>query len=413
MESTVRLKITSKSTLAQYRQAPIAHFFIAKQQSLPGRPRAAPHNGPKPHRRQPHRRLHGRHHFRLRHHRRRHGRCAAGQPPQRRPAPARAAHRGRPARRLPLDPHPGGLPVLHRQPAHRLALPDRTRRGPQWPQPALPARQDAGRLQQHQRHDLHARPGARLRPVGAAHRRRHLALGQRAAGVPPPRRPLAPGPARQRERRLQAPARQQKHRRQGRVAGREAAPALGRARRVCAGRAAGRHSGHRRLQRRQQRGRRLLRGQPEGRLALEHRQGLPAPALLRPAELRDVDLGPGQPAGVRNPGRRQPPLHRRAGVDRPGDGHRPCAVRGHPERRRHQFAAAAAALGHRPGGAAAAARHRRAAGRARRRRQPAGPPADPRGVQGAGRAHAQHPGQLAAAARPRSASSTRSSAAAR
>jgi choline dehydrogenase len=32
--------------------------------------------------------------------------------------------------------------------------------------PALPARQDAGRLQQHQRHDLHARPGARLRPVG-------------------------------------------------------------------------------------------------------------------------------------------------------------------------------------------------------------------------------------------------------
>lgn len=39
----------------------------------------------------------------------------------------------------------------------------------EWPHPALPARQDAGRLQQHQRHDLHARPVARLRPVGPAH----------------------------------------------------------------------------------------------------------------------------------------------------------------------------------------------------------------------------------------------------
>jgi choline dehydrogenase len=95
-------------------------------------------------------------------------------------AQARAADRGRRARRLPLDPHPGGLPVLHRQPAHRLALPHRTRRRPERPQAALPARQGAGRLLQHQRHDLHARPGARLRPLGAADGRRQLALGRTA-----------------------------------------------------------------------------------------------------------------------------------------------------------------------------------------------------------------------------------------
>jgi choline dehydrogenase len=41
-----------------------------------------------------------------------------------------------------------------------------------------------------------------------------------------------------------------------------------------------------------------------------------------------------------------------------------------------------------------------------RGRQPAGPPADPQRVQGAGRQDAQHPGQLAGGARPRSAWST-------
>ena len=35
----------------------------------------------------------------------------------------------------------------------------------------LSARQDAGRQLEHQRHDLHARPGARLRRVGGGHRR--------------------------------------------------------------------------------------------------------------------------------------------------------------------------------------------------------------------------------------------------
>jgi hypothetical protein len=57
------------------------------------------------------------------------------------------------------------------------------------------------------------------------------------------------------------------------------------------------------------------------------------------------------------------------------------------------FAAVAAALGHRPGRLAAGARHRGAGRPAGRGRQPARPPADPRGVQGAGRENPQHPGQ--------------------
>jgi hypothetical protein len=108
----------------------------------------------------------GRHALGLHHRGRGHRRLPDGQPAQRRPQQARAAGRGRWRRRLPLDPHPGGLPVLHRQPAHRLAVQHRGRPGPERPLAALPARQGAGRLFQHQRHDLHARPVARLRPVG-------------------------------------------------------------------------------------------------------------------------------------------------------------------------------------------------------------------------------------------------------
>ena len=52
----------------------------------------------------------------------------------------------------------------------------------------------------------------------------------------------------------------------------------------CPGRTAGGHTGHRRLQPRYQRRRRLLRGQPEKRLALEHRQGLFATHLLWPSQ---------------------------------------------------------------------------------------------------------------------------------
>ena len=82
--------------------------------------------------------------------------------------PARAgAAASRPAvGQLSLDPHPGRLSLLHRQPAHRLDVSDRARPGPERPPPALSARQAARRLLVDQRHDLHARPGARLRRAG-------------------------------------------------------------------------------------------------------------------------------------------------------------------------------------------------------------------------------------------------------
>ena len=63
--------------------------------------------------------------------------------------------------------------------------------------------------------------------------------------------------------------------------------------------------------------------------------------------------------------------------------------------RRDRHAADPAALGHRPGAAAAAPRHRRAARAARRRRQPAGPPADPRRLRRRGREDAEHDGEVA------------------
>jgi choline dehydrogenase-like flavoprotein len=51
------------------------------------------------------------------------------------------------------------LPLLHRQPAHRLVVFDRCRTRSQRPCLALPARPCARWLFEHQRHDLHARPG--------------------------------------------------------------------------------------------------------------------------------------------------------------------------------------------------------------------------------------------------------------
>jgi hypothetical protein len=70
-------------------------------------------------------------------------------------------------------------------------------------------------------------------------------------------------------------------------------------------------------------------------------------------------------------------------------------ARGGAQRRQHRFGAGPAALGHRAGGGAAGGGHDAGARAARRGREPAGPPADPLGLQGAGRENAQHPGQLA------------------
>ena len=66
-------------------------------------------------------------------------------------------------------------------------------------------------------------------------------------------------------------------RRRRRVEGVEAAPDLGHPARRSGGGEGIRHHAARRLQRRQQRRLRLLRGEPEARRALECRQGLPAP----------------------------------------------------------------------------------------------------------------------------------------
>ena len=100
-----------------------------------------------------------------------------GCPPTQR---ARAAARGRRQGQLPLDPHSRRLPLPDGQSARRLGLQDGRGAGPQRPQPRLSARPRAGRLLLHQRHDLHARAGARLRPVAADGQSR-LGLGRRAA----------------------------------------------------------------------------------------------------------------------------------------------------------------------------------------------------------------------------------------
>ena len=99
------------------------------------------------------------------------------------PAHARAAARGRRPRQLSLDPHPGRLSLLHGQSAHRLDDADRRGARPQRPLARLSARQGAGRLLLDQRHDLHARPGGRLRPLAPAGQCR-LGLGRRPALLP-------------------------------------------------------------------------------------------------------------------------------------------------------------------------------------------------------------------------------------
>jgi choline dehydrogenase len=96
------------------------------------------------------------------------------------PSTRGAAARGRRQRQLSLDPHPGRLSLLHEQPAHRLVLQDGGRAGAERARAQLSARQGAGRLLVDQRHDLHARPGARLRPLAPAGPHR-LGLGRRAA----------------------------------------------------------------------------------------------------------------------------------------------------------------------------------------------------------------------------------------
>ena len=99
------------------------------------------------------------------------------------PAQPRAAARGRRPRQLDLVPHPGRLSVRHRQSAHRLAASRPSRSRAQRPRAELSARQGDRRLLRDQRHDLHARPGARLRPLAPA-RPAGLVVGRCAAVFP-------------------------------------------------------------------------------------------------------------------------------------------------------------------------------------------------------------------------------------
>ena len=73
----------------------------------------------------------------------------------------------------------------------------------------------------------------------------------------------------------------------------------------------GRRSGARRLQRRRQRGGRLFRGDPEGRLAVERGAGLPRARGGGAAEPRDPNRRRGRTAGARAPPGRRPRLSRR------------------------------------------------------------------------------------------------------
>ena len=210
------------------------------------------------------------------------------------PSRARAAAGGGRQGQLSLDPHPRRLPLPDGQPARRLGLQDRRRARPQRPQPRLSARPRARRLLVDQRHDLHARPGARLRPVAADGQPR-LGLGGRAALLQE-----APGPVGAGARGLRRPACPRR-----RMAHRACPHPLGDPGRVPRGGGRGRHPQGRGLQPRRQRGLRLFPRQPEDRHPLEHLQGLPAPRAA-PAQPGGGDARHGRAAGARRQARHRP-----------------------------------------------------------------------------------------------------------
>ena len=110
------------------------------------------------------------HCIRLRHRRRRLGRLRAGQPAVRRSREPGAGAGGRPAG-LPvgrLHPHAGGADLPDRQPVLRLEVRVRARAAHERPADLPRPRQGAGRLQQHQRHDLPARQPAWTTSAGRA-----------------------------------------------------------------------------------------------------------------------------------------------------------------------------------------------------------------------------------------------------
>ena len=268
--------------------------------------------------------------------------------------------------------------------------------GPQRPRAELSARQGAGRLLGDQRHDLHARPGARLRSLAPA-RQRRLGAGTTCC-------PTSSGP------RTTGKGARRVPRRRRRMARRAASACAGRSSTPSATRPS--EAGipqDRRLQPRRQRRLRLLRGQPDGAACA----GTPPRRFLRPA------LRPAEPDRAdRRAGRagcvleRPAALHRRrASAAGAGAGSRRARREVDPGRRRDRLAADPAALRHRPGGAAAATH-----GIAVRHELPGvgGNLQDHLQIrlrlQGQGRAHAERARQHAAAARRRWRWSTRCSA---
>ena len=166
---------------------------------------------------------------------------------------ARAAARSRRHGQLDLVPHPGRLSLLHRQSALGLDVQDRAGGRAQRPQPQLSPRQGDRRLLRHQRHDLYARAGRRLRSLAPA-RAFRLGLERRAAVLPQARGSF--------------PRRQRRARGRRRMAHRGAARALGHPRRFPRRRQRGRHQADPRFQHRRQRGLVRLPRQPEARAAL-------------------------------------------------------------------------------------------------------------------------------------------------
>ena len=331
--------------------------------------------------------------------RRRHRRLPARQPAERRPAQARPADRGRRQRRLPLDPHPGRLPVLHRQPAHRLAVRDRAGRR------ASTAGACAIRA---------ARCSAAARSINGmiymrGQARDYDGWAAATAATPtwswdeclpvlPRARGLLPGRRRVPRRARVRPDRQARRRR---MAGREAAPALGRPRRLRRGRAA----------RPASRAATTSTAATTRASATSRSTSAPASAGTRPRRScgrssAGANLQVWTGAHIdRRRARRRRPGGRRARSRRAGGGA--------PARRGSRPAArsilAAGAIGTPQilqlsgiGAGGAAARRTASTSRARparRRREPAGPPADPRRLRRRGRADAEHAGATAAGAR--------------
>ena len=258
----------------------------------------------------------------------------------------RRGDRGGRQRQPHLDQGAGRLQQDRLQRQAQLGLRDRARSAHRRPQDQIPARQGAGRLGLDQRPSLRARPGGRLRHLGAA-RLPRLVVGRRAALLQARREP------RRRQRRGARPLGPARHR--------------GPARSACAERRLhGRQRGaraetHARLQLRRPGRHAALPEHDAERPALEPGRRLPEAGDEARQRARD-HAGAGRAGRPRRQARHRHHLSPGRPV-----AHDQGAARRHPGRRRHQHAAAPADLRHRPsrrprrdrrGGEARAARRR-------------------------------------------------------